>query len=64
MGRRTRTTLPTYESLLQPVMNEEDALARSRQKQEEYYNRSATDLSNLKNGDTVCVQPERTGQGW
>ena len=61
MGRRTRTLLPTTQSLLEsrnPANRHESEELRLNQiRQAKYYNRSAHDLSEPKAGDTVRMKP-------
>ena len=64
-GRRTRTLLPTTQSLLKPrnPVNPESVHLRSNQeRQVKYYNRTARDLPILKPGDTVRMKPFALGQ--
>lgn len=64
-GRRTRTLLPTTQSLLKPrnPVNPESVHLRSNQeRQAKYYNRTARDLPILKPGDTVRMKPFALGQ--
>ena len=64
-GRRTRTLLPTTQSLLKPrnPVNPESIHLRSNQeRQAKYYNRTARDLPILKPGDTVRMKPFALGQ--
>ncbi|XP_061168813.1 uncharacterized protein K02A2.6-like [Saccostrea echinata] len=55
MGRRTKTLLPTKGKLLQPkdAPFEKEKIDNAKQKQAEYYNRSAHPLSQLSVGETV-----------
>ncbi|XP_021170215.2 uncharacterized protein K02A2.6-like [Fundulus heteroclitus] len=63
--RRTRTLLPTKDTLLKPeVTHNEQGLKYNRQRQEKYYNRTAKDMDTLKGGDSVRVQPWDTHKGW
>ena len=66
LGRRTRTLLPTTQSLLEPrnpVNPHESVHLRSNQeRQAKYYNRTARDLPILKPGDTVRMKPFALGQ--
>ena len=64
-GRRTRTLLPTTQSLLKPrnPVNPESIHLRSNQeRQAKYYNRTARELPILKPGDTVRMKPFALGQ--
>ena len=64
-GRRTRTLLPTTQSLLKPrnPVNPESVNLRSNQeRQAKYYNRTARNLPILKPGDTVRMKPFALGQ--
>jgi len=66
LGRRTRTLLPTTQSLLEsrnPVNLHESVHLRSNQERKaKYYNRTARDLPILKRGDTVRMKPFALGQ--
>ena len=66
MGRRTRTLLPTTQSLLEPRNpanpHESEQLRLNQMRQAKYYNRSARDLPVLKAGDTVRMKPFVLGQ--
>ena len=54
MGRRTRTTLPTHVSLLEPEFSVKiEEAERNREKQKASFDRCAKDLPVLKEGDTV-----------
>lgn len=65
LSRRTRTLLPTKESLLEPeVTDNKQGLMNTRQRQEKYYNRTARDLDCLKEGDSVRVQPFEPCRTW
>lgn len=58
LSRRTRTLLPTTDTLLEPeVTNNTQGLIHNRQRQKKYYNRTAKDLDSLEKGDSVRVQP-------
>ena len=61
MARRTRTLLPTTQSLLEPRnpvnRHESEQLRLNQMRQAKYYNRSAHDLPVLKAGDTVRMKP-------
>ncbi|KAI5102200.1 hypothetical protein C0J45_7552 [Silurus meridionalis] len=57
MSRRTKTLLPTHNSLLKPdVVNMEQAVKDNQCKQAFYYNRGAKDLRHLDEGEQVRVQ--------
>jgi hypothetical protein len=65
LGRCTKTTLPTTESLLQPnAVNkgEMEQLKRAQKRQAKYYNRSSHDLPILAEGDNVRMKPFRLGE--
>ncbi|XP_015233581.1 PREDICTED: uncharacterized protein LOC107086865 [Cyprinodon variegatus] len=65
LSRRTRTLLPTKDTLLKPeVTHNEQGLKYNRQRQEKYYNRTAKDMDSLEGGASVRVQPCDTHQGW
>ncbi|XP_055492867.1 uncharacterized protein K02A2.6-like [Leucoraja erinacea] len=65
LSRRTRTLLPTKDTLLKPeVTHDEQGLKYNRQRQEKYYNRTAKDMDTLKREDSVRVQPCDTHKGW
>ena len=61
MARRTRTLLPTTQSLLEPRnpvnRHESEQLRLNQMRQAKYYNRSAHDPPVLKAGDTVRMKP-------
>ncbi|CAC5412463.1 unnamed protein product [Mytilus coruscus] len=60
MNRKTRTLLPTKESLLRPKVvapnKVQIELTKQKQKQQFYYNQGTKDLPTLKNGDTVNIR--------
>ena len=64
-GRRTRTTLPSTDSLLQPkgidVKEEKRKMKEQQKKQSIGYNKNARDLSILDEGDTVRLKPYKMG---
>ena len=64
MSRRTKTVLPTKETLLCPQVPNPDEQQHKLQKEQEaqarYYNRSAMDLPKLKTRDKVKVKPTKT----
>ena len=66
MGRRTRTLLPTTQSLLEPRnpvnRHESEQLLLNQMRQAKYYNRSAHGLPVLGAGDTVRMKPFVLGQ--
>ena len=68
LGRRTKTILPTKESLLQPeIQNPElqnEIKKTQRAKQKFYYDRNAKELPILNPGDTVRMQPMERGNEW
>lgn len=65
LSRRTRTLLPTKETLLKPkVTNNEQGLNNNRRRQEKYYNRTAKDLDCFNEGDSVRVQPFEPCKTW
>ena len=61
MSRKTKTLLPTKETLLKPQVpdpEEQQRLLRQRQlKQAQYCNRTAKDLPKLEIGDVVRMKP-------
>ena len=65
LGRRTKTLIPTTDTLLQPRQplskHELEQLKLNQQRQSKYYNRSASDLKQLKTGDTVRMKPFALG---
>ena len=65
MSRRTKTLLPTTQSLLLPgainLENEKKELRQRQQAQAKYYNRSAKDLPSLSEGDVVRMKPFKLG---
>ena len=62
MSRRTRTQVPTLPRLLKSVIdhNVHDKLLTNKERQATNYNKGATDLTELKSGDTVCLIPPRS----
>ncbi|KAK7901627.1 hypothetical protein WMY93_018396 [Mugilogobius chulae] len=63
--RRTRTLLPTKETLLEPkITNDQHGLSNNRRRQEKYYNRTAKNLDCFKEGDSVRVQPFEPHKTW
>ncbi|CAC5408071.1 unnamed protein product [Mytilus coruscus] len=68
MNRKTRTLLPTKESLLRPKVvapnKVQIELTKQKQKQQFYYNQGTKDLPTLKNGDTVRIQPSKFNKEW
>ena len=65
MSRRTKTLLPTTQSLLLPrTINlevEKKELQQRPQAQGKYYNRSSKDLPSLSEGDVVRMKPFKLG---
>ena len=65
MSRRTKTLLPTTQSLLLPrTINmecEKKELRQRQQAQAKYYNQSAKDLPSLSEGDVVRMKPFKLG---
>ena len=65
MSRRTKTLLPTTQSLLLPrTINlevEKKELQQCPQAQAKYYNRSTKDLASLSEGDVVRMKPLKLG---
>lgn len=63
LNRRTKTLLPTRESLLRPkVPSPEDQQQKIKEKQKaqaHYYNRNARDLKELTKGDVVRIKPSK-----
>ncbi|XP_063446850.1 uncharacterized protein K02A2.6-like [Mytilus trossulus] len=68
MNRKTRTLLPTKESLLKPKVitpnKVQTELTKQKQKQQFYYNQGTKDLPMLKNGDAVRIQPSNFNKEW
>ena len=66
MSRRTKTLLPTVSALLRPEVvdakHTERDIRRGQHQQATYYNRRASDLNALDEGDTVRLQPFRLGR--
>ena len=58
-SRRTRTLLPIKKDLLKPAMPEQvmERKTASKSKQAFYYNRTAKDLPNLREGTVVRIKP-------
>ena len=65
MSRRTKTLLPTTQSLLLPrTINlevEKKELPQHQQAQAKYYNQSVKDLPSLSEGDVVRMKPFKLG---
>ena len=65
MGRRTKTLLPTAQSLLMPKTTqpgiEKSQLKERQQVQAKYYNRNTKDLPTLSEGDVVRMEPFKLG---
>ena len=61
MNRRTKTLIPTADSLLQPKLVDKEATLRaqahSQENQARYYNTNAKDLAPLEEGDVVRMKP-------
>lgn len=66
MGRRTRTLLPTRSCLLQPeIQTGIQEAKRSKQKmQAKYYNKTAKDLPELREGQSVFMAPKPGHAKW
>lgn len=66
MSRRTKTLLPTTQSLLLSknidLENEKRELRQRQQVQAKYYNRRARDLPSLAEGDVVRIKPFKLGE--
>lgn len=65
-GRRTKTLLPTSSKLLEPkiVKGVKSKLMDRKAKQTKHYNRSAKELSSLKNGEVVRIKPVGRSRYW
>lgn len=65
LGRRTKTIVPTTHHLLESQIttpqHETKMLKRLQNRQSAYYNRSATDLPILHEGETVRIKPYKLG---
>ena len=63
MGRRTKTTLPTSETLLKPklVKNVTSNLKDKRLAQKNFYDKSARSLPHINAGDDIRI---RCGKNW
>ena len=65
LSRRTRTLLPTRDSLLKPEVRDiTQQLIDRQEKQAKYYNRTAKDMDMLKQGERVRVQPFEPHTTW
>ena len=66
MGRRTRTLLPTTNSLLRPATIDHSSaklgIRAQQMKQQFYFNKHAKDLPHLEEGDVVRMQPFTKGK--
>ena len=65
-GRRTRSQLPTTETLLKPkiVKNVPEIQLRKLEKQAKYYNKSSKDLKRLSAGEIIRLQPDPGQKVW
>ena len=65
-SRRTRTTLPTSETLYHPeiVDHVADNIKLRRQKAKEYYDKDAKPLPELEVGEQIRLQPQNPRQPW
>ena len=65
LNRRTRTRLPTTDTLLQPRIVEKEAehskMRKQQHRQAHYYDRDARELSPLGIGDSVRIKPFTLG---
>ena len=65
MSRRTKTLLPTTQSLLLPrtvkLESQKKELQQRQQAQAKYYNQTAKDLPSLSEGDVVRMKPFKLG---
>ena len=66
MSRQAKTLLPTAEVLLKPKLSENimEEKNKMKEKQRKYYNLNAKDLSPLKTGDIVRIEPEAKNHQW
>lgn len=66
MCRRTRTLLPTRDSLLQQEVKRTtpEQMRRGQMRQAKYYDRTASDLDTLKAGEHVRIQPFEPHTSW
>ena len=66
MNRRTKTLLPTKETLLKPQIPRyaPGQLQALKQRQSYYYNRGAKDLKPLNTGDAVRIAPSQGHGNW
>ncbi|KAK7105231.1 hypothetical protein V1264_016637 [Littorina saxatilis] len=64
LNRRTRTLLPTTQTLLKPKLDHEakDKLILSQKKQKRNFDKHSKDLPTLEEGDSVRLQPFRLGE--
>ena len=64
-GRRTKTLLPTSNQLLKPKIpvNVDQKLKLQKAKQSEYYNKGTKELEELRPGDIVRIQPQKSQFG-
>lgn len=64
-NRRTRTMLPTTDTLLQPKVAEREGeqvkMKKQQQRKALYYDRNARELLPLRNGETVRMKPFTRG---
>lgn len=63
LNRRTKTLLPTKETLLRPAVpsseEQQEKMEKKQKTQARYYNRNAKDLPKLRKGDTVRIKPSK-----
>ena len=69
LGRRTKTLLPISKELLMPenkslYSKTRESIQRNKDKQAKYYNRGTRELEQLKQGDTVRIEPKEKGKEW
>ena len=69
LGRRTKTLLPISKELLMPenkslYSKTRESIQRNKDKQAKYYNRGTRELEQLKQGDTVRIEPKEKGREW
>ena len=65
-GRQLRSVLPTKKKFLSPFTAEETnaKIRKTKQQQNKHYDKNAHDLTELRKGDQVTVQPNGKNQYW
>ena len=69
LGRGTKTLLPISRELLMPenkslCSKTTESIQGNKDKKAKYYNRGTRELEQLKQGDTVRIEPKEKGKEW